>query len=391
MHALRTVVLSLTIASVVPNFIWATPPKLLPDAENFELTFREDSVSALPLGPACGAEAALTLACRAFVVTLQNVGVHTVHLSRIACQEPVVIFERKEPNSSSGWWAISTNSASRHRCTPWVYENVRLRPGETTEYSTRLVSQSRPPEFAPVWPGPYTVRARWVLWGCTENPEGTYCLTPLQVFKANSGGGPPTGEVEWQDPVEVISKEIIVNSPILTGFGPLKLGFKISIASNLETDELRKRLRLSCASDQESSIECTVFHFAIRNLGNRPVRNGRWTCSDFSMIPEYRADGGEWKLLQPRLMACTANMIVETAIQPGEAAEGNFTLSSLAPRFATSPLYPAGKYEIHVRFHSQACFASPDGSFCIQDPKEQIETISNTVTLNTSAFVPDGE
>jgi len=34
----------------------------------------------------------------------------------------------------------------------------------------------------------------------------------------------------------------------------------------------------------------------------------------------------------------------------------------MAPRFDTSRLYPAGNYEFHFRFQSNACFASPDGS-----------------------------
>ena len=102
------------------------------------------------------------------------------------------------------------------------------------------------------------------------------------------------------------------------------------------------------------------------------------------------ANDGDWKQLESRLMACTANIYVETPILPGEAAEGNFTLGALAPRFDTSPLYSAGKYEIHFRFHSSACFASADGSFCIQSPKEQTEAISNVVTIDAIAFTANG-
>jgi hypothetical protein len=380
--------LGLSMLSALPYFLWADAfPQLLPDAGSFELTIREDAASSLPPGPACGGEAALTLACRAFIVSLKNVGVHTVHLSRFACQEPVVSFEMKEPKSSSGWWPISR--VSRPLCTPWIYENVRLRPGETTEYRTRLVSQNRPAEFAPVSPRPYTVRASWLLWGCTENPEGTDCMAPLQVLNVNSSGGnPPIGDVEFQTPVDVISKEIEVNSPALPEAGPLKLGFEFSIASEPQAAEVRKRSRPSCATDPGTSVECTVFHYAIRNLGNRPVRNGRYTCSDFSIIPEYRNDDGEWKQLQSRLQGCTANIYFETPIMPGEADEGDFILRSLAPRFDTSPLYPAGRYEIHFSFHSSACFASPDGSFCVQSPKEQTVTVSNVVTINATAFTP---
>jgi len=308
-----------------------------------------------------------------------------VHLSRIACQEPGVTFEMKEPNSSSGWWPIS--QISRPSCIPWIYENLRLRPGETTEYRTRLVSRNRPPEpFAPVAPGSYLVRASWMLWGCTESHEGTDCLAPLQVMKTNSWGGPPTGDVEIQHPVEVVSKTIKIQSPVLPALGPLKLAFAISVVPERKAAEIRKGDSASCATDPGTSIECTVFHYAIRNLSDRPIRNGRFTCSDFGIVPEYRTNGSEWKQLQSRLMVCTANVYFEIPILPGAADEGNFTLGALAPRFDTSPLYPAGKYEFRFRFHSNACWASPDGSFCIQRTKEQTVVVSNMVTINATAF-----
>jgi hypothetical protein len=390
MRAFCTAVLGLSIAfAALSSSVSAEPfPQLLPDAGSFELTIREDSASALPLGPACEGEASLSLACRAFVVTLKNVGVHTVHLSRIACQEPVVSFEMSEPNSSSGWMSIS--QVSRPRCTPWMYENLRLLPGETTEYRTRLVSKNRPVEFfVPIAPRSYTIHARWLLWGCTENPEGTDCLVPLQVLKPNTWDGPPTGQVEIQAPVDVVSKEIEVKSPSLPDMGPLKLRFELSLAPEPQAVGIRKRFGTLCATDPGTSIECTVFHYAIRNMGDRPIRNGRFTCSDYSIMPEYRTDDSDWKQLQSRLMACTANVFSETPILPGKAAEGDVTLRGLAPQFDTSPLYPAGKYELQFRFHSSACFASPDSSFCIQSPKEQIVASSNVITVKATAFTAE--
>lgn len=386
MRVFRSVAVGLCVAFATAICASADPfPQLLPDAGSFELSIREDPGSPLPLGTACAGEAAVTLACRAFVVTLRNLGTRTVHLSRIACQDPVVNFEMKEPNSSSGWLPIS--HVDRPRCTPWSYVNLRLRPGESTEYSTRLVSQNRPAEwYAPVNPRSYTVRARWLLWGCVEEPEGNDCLAPLQVLKPNSWGGPTTGDVEIQTPVEVISKEIVVNSPALPDLGDLQLRFEVSVASKAQASEIRKHLGPPCATDPGSSIECTVFHYAIRNLGDRPIRNGRFTCSDYSILPEYRADAGDWKQLESRLMACTANVYIETPILLGKSAEGNFTISVLAPRFDTSPLYPSGNYELHFRFFSQACFASNDGSFCIQSPSEQVEAFSNVITLHATQY-----
>ena len=391
MRLLCKAVSRLILAFLVSKLAHAnTFPQLLPSANNFELTLREDFASTLPLGSACIGEASRTLACRAFVVTLKNVGVHTVHFSRIACQEPVVLFERKEPNSSNGWWPIS--GVSRPVCVPWSYDNLRLRPGEATEYRTRLVSQNRAAALsAPVAAQSYQVRVSWLMWGCTETPEGTDCLAPLQVMKPMGwSGGPKTGEVEIQTPVNVVSKEIEVNSPPLPTLGSLKMTFEISLASEAEAAEIRKHNRSSCAMDQSRSMECAVFHYTIGNTGDRPIRNGRFGCSDDSILPEYRSDEGEWKHFQARLQACTANVYFETPILPGETAEGDFTLSALPQHFDMSPLLAAGRYQVRIGFHSSACFASFDGSFCLQWPKTQIDTLSNVVTVDASAYVASG-
>ncbi|MGB6974075.1 MAG: hypothetical protein WBD67_05285 [Terracidiphilus sp.] len=192
--------------------------------------------------------------------------------------------------------------------------------------------------------------------------------------------------MDIQTPVEVVSNEIEVHSPMLPDLGVLKVDFAISIAAEREAAPTRKRYSAGCATGPGTSIECTVFHFAIRNLGERPIRNGRFSCSDFSIVPGYRTNDGEWKQLHSQLMACTANVYFETPILPGAAEEGNFILGALAPRFDTSPLYPAGKYEFRFRFYSSACWASPDGSFCIQQPKAQVTATSNTLTVVATAF-----
>lgn len=379
------VALALFAASFPHRSLAQSPfPQLLPPASDFELTLREDLNSKLPLGPSCGGEAGLTLACRAFVVTLKNIGQHTVRLSRINCQEPVVNFEMKEPGSSSGWAPIS--QVSRPRCTPWAYVNLRLKPGESTEYATRLTSPNRAPDFAAVAPRAYTIRARWALWGCTENPEGSDCLAPLQVMKIPSWGGPGQGHVEIQTPIEVASSSIEVNSPVLPDLGQLKIAFEITPNPQGWSKSLPQPAK--CVGQAVTSVECTVFHYAIRNLGDRPIRNGRYTCSDFSIAPEYSTGDGEWKSMHPRLVACTSNIYFETPILPGQAEEGDFILSYLAPDFDTTPLYPAGDYQFRFHFQANACFASPDGSFCLQRPKDQPAVVSNEVTVHATEFVP---
>jgi len=359
-------------------------PQLLPPASDFELTLREDPNSKLPLGPSCGGEAGLTLSCRAFVVTLKNVGNHTIHLSRFRCQDPNVIFELKEPNSSNGWWTIS--NGGHPACTPQAYENIRLRPGENAEFTTRLVSSVRPPEGLMFSPGEHILRAQWWLWGCTESPEGSDCLAQLQVLKPASWGG-TTADVEIQTPVEVLSNEIKVQSPILPDLGALKLGFEVNALPNPTGWSQSNPAPTKCAGTAGTSIECTVFHYAIRNLGDHAVRNGRFTCSDDSIMPEYRTDGSEWKHLESKLLSCTANIYFETPILPGQAAEGTFMIAWLAQQFDTKPLYPAGEYHFRFRFQSSACAASPDGSFCLVRPKEQPKVLSNEIVVHATEFL----
>jgi hypothetical protein len=362
-------------------------PQLLPPASEFELTLREDLDSKLPLGPSCGGEAGLTLACRAFVVTLKNIGEHTVHLSRIDCQEPVVNFEMKEPKSSNGWWPISL--VARPRCTPWTYVNLRLKPGESTEYTTRLISPNRKPGYdVPVAPRSYMIRAQWIIQGCTENPEGSDCLAPLQVMKTASLRGQGQGDVEFQTPVKVVSDEIEANSPVLPNLGTLKIAFEVIPNPQAWTKSLP--MPAKCDGQAVSSIECIVFHYAIRNLGDRAIRNGRYSCSDYSVNPEYRTGSGEWKQLDSRPVACSRNIYFETPILPGETAEGDFILSGPASEFDTTPLYPAGDYQLRFRFQASACFASSDGSFCLQRPKDQPAVLSNEVVVHATEFVPSG-
>lgn len=171
--------------------------------------------------------------------------------------------------------------------------------------------------------------------------------------------------------------------------GPMKIGFEISLAPALQATQFRKRAGGQCASGPDTSVECTVFRYAIRNLGDRPIRNGRMSCSDNSVSPEYRAGEGDWKHLQSRrFRTCLKNIYSETPILPGEAAEGDFTLSGLAPGFDTSTLYPAGTYEFRFDFQPSACWASPDGSFCLQRPIEQPVAKSNVITISATAFTP---
>ena len=116
-------------------------PRLLPPPEDFRLTLREEPHSNVPPGPSCKGEASLTLLCRAFTLSPENGSKHAIHISELRCFEPDVVFEIREPRSSSGWWPIS--QPGKPTCSTLNWINIRLKPGEKTEYTTRLISPRR--------------------------------------------------------------------------------------------------------------------------------------------------------------------------------------------------------------------------------------------------------
>jgi hypothetical protein len=188
--------------------------------------------------------------------------------------------------------------------------------------------------------------------------------------------------------VELLSNKNKVKSPALHDLGVLKFGFEVSALPNPQGWNKSNPMPAKCAGQAGTSIECTVFHYSIRNLGDRPVRNTRSTCDDDSIVPEYRINEGRWKRLRPILHDCIATGFIVTPILPGEAAEGNFTISQLEQRFNTAPLYPAGEYHFRFYFQPSACIASPDGSFCLERPKDQPAVLSNEVKVKATEFVP---
>jgi len=126
--------------------------RLLPPASDFRLTLVEDPQSTVPLGASCTGEAELTLTCRAFTLTLENIGKKSVRLSW-SCNGPDITLDEKNPNSTSGWWPES--QLQRERCAPGTSMNLRLKPGEQKRYTTRLMA---PPRFAYFFP-PRTAHA----------------------------------------------------------------------------------------------------------------------------------------------------------------------------------------------------------------------------------------
>lgn len=371
------VLLSCAVANAAGPF-----PRLLPPAEDLHLVLREDSQSQVPVGPSCGGEASLTLLCRTFTVTLENASTHTIHISGLRCFEPSVTFETsrpitfeaKRPEPMAEWWPISQPGNPSCKTLDWT--NTRLRPGERIEYSTHLISPRRSVGIMGfVEPGQYSIRARWTLFGCTELPGGADCLTPLQVVRKGSS----VADVAIQEPVTVCSNSIIAESPKLPDLGPLKFAFEVTVSTNQSLKAQDGRAN-SCA-EKRASVDCVVFHYVIRNLGDRPVRNVTASCSDDSIRPEYRFEGSAWKPIPFRFWACGRNITVEREILLGGTLEGTFTLGTLLPGYETSSLQAPGEYQFRFTFYPAACIASLDASFCLTPLKRQPTVTSEVLTL----------
>jgi hypothetical protein len=196
-------------------------------------------------------------------------------------------------------------------------------------------------------------------------------------------------DVALQEPVTIVSNEVIADSPPMHDLGALRFGFEVTVQGGSPSDGLSSTLAATgCTAETKNRIDCAVFHYTIRNLSDRAVRNTTASCSDAGITPEYAAAGNEWKLVPQKLWVCTANFTIETKILPGETIEGEFTLTTLAPPYDTTPLRAAGDYRFRFTFQPHACFASPDASFCLLKPENQPTAVSKEILLRVTAATP---
>jgi hypothetical protein len=337
----------------------------LPPAEQFHLIIREQAKSKLPLSPSCEGEASRSLLCRSFVVTLKNVGTHTVRIAGPKCSDPLIAVEMKPKHSGIG---LSSHPTT---CAPGDWTNFRLKPGKRIKYETRLISPRRTVEPVLFFKaGSYTLRANWTLLGCTEPTNGDDCLAPLQSVPKGGGEAPIIG----QHPVHVFSNEIQAESPPFSDLSPLSFSFEVTAAESQSSPDLPANCHLNC----------TTFRYTIHNRGDRAIRNATSTCMGPVIGAEYRLEGSEWKAVPTaKNIMCQRNMTIETEILPGAAIENIFRLPSLG--LDTSALNSPGTYQLRFTFFPSACIASPDGSFCLMRPQKQQPATSNIVVVQ----VPD--
>jgi hypothetical protein len=352
----------------IPLLVWGfvTPswlagqnpfPQLLPPASSFLLTLQEDPHSNLPLGPSCGGVAEQTLHCRAFLLTLKNVGSDTVHIED---------GHRYGVSMDRSRLGMSVTGGG----TGFGGDDVRLKPGESIQRSVRGTGPGDPVS-GEIEPGRYAIHAEWTLFGCKENPTGKECRHHLD-------DGRPFYPA--QGPATVLSAEISVNEPQLHDLGDVKLELEV-------TAHLGKLFNApSGCTSETNTIDCLVFHRKMVNLGEHTIRYMTGGCTSFRAddLVEFRTPKGIWRPMPPRangIVACTASFSGAVPIFPG-ANESEFTLGSIG--LDTKQLQEPGQYHFRLIFRQEACIASSDGSFCLMQVEDPVKVVSNEVEVNTT-------
>ncbi|HEY1806673.1 MAG TPA: hypothetical protein VGG45_19540 [Terracidiphilus sp.] len=373
---------------------------LLPPANEFRVTLAEAPDAKLPPAPACGGEAAGTLTCRAFTVTLENIGTHTVRLSGLDCADPEVRLETPAP-FPTGWYPVGEHrddchgvqsSDSEKVAIPW--KNVRMKPGDRYSFTGRFMVQLGGAWKLMNMPETPTdmLRARWTLRGCTEETNGDDCLSPLEMHYVPAHQTYCTYQcIFFQPALEVLSAPISVSAP-----GPLSLPLpplELALTAQMfdPSDPLiQPNSRLDgCTPKRAGSVDCVALHMTVRNAGTRALRVGRMNCSDFAEAPEFRTEDGVWKPLHSSWWMCTRNFMEWTALLPGQTIEEETTLRHVAAGFQINPVREAGRYDVRMIYTPEVCVASPDGSFCLTEPQCLPQMTSPAATFETSVTLPE--
>lgn len=382
-------------ASEVPPL---APP--LPPASEFRVTLTEAPEAKLPPSSACGEEAAGTLTCRAFTVTLENIGTHTVRLSELGCADPEVRLESTAPNLPD-WFPVGEHrddchnaqySDSEKTTVPW--KNIRMRPGDRHSFTGRFMVRlggAWGPVNLPVAPTA-VLRAKWTLRGCTEETVGVDCLSALEShWIAALKTGCTFQCIFFQPEVEVTSEQISVSEPgpLTLPLPPLELALTARMLDPADPLINGHPQLEGCTAEYVGSVNCVALHMTVRNAGTRALRIGRWNCSDFAGTPEFRPEGGTWKPLQSSWMECGRNFVEWTALLPGQSFEEEMTLRHVAAGFQINPVREAGKYDVRIDYAPQVCVASPDGSFCLTEPQSLPPMTSPAATFETTMTLPE--
>jgi hypothetical protein len=330
----------------------------LPPASDFRVTLQEDPRTAIRWEPPCGQNGEEIVRCHMFTISVENESMATVRLDN-DCREHMFAIWTEGPTASGEWLRVGGFGFPCHkgsRPKDGRPTGIRLSPGGNFSFCCHLMALGSGAQ------APYTVRASVALRGCIEPADQADCLSKLQAMPPTPGS--PSG-VRIQQPVTVVSNEIIVGSPNAPDLGEMKLGFQVGIDAAAPGDIGTK---MRCTPQNAAHPDCMTFRYTIRNFGDRPVRNVVSTCKVAretpDITPEYRAADGEWRPFPPEWSCGVSTFSGTASIPAGGAAEGEFTFATLQAGFSTKPLEAPGKYQLRFEFSPHACFASPDGRSC---------------------------
>jgi hypothetical protein len=158
----------------------------------------------------------------------------------------------------------------------------------------------------------------------------------------------------------------------------MSLSFDVKVTPAAGATNIHPGQRARCAGQKKSSVECTVFHYKIRNSGTKAVLWTQLGCSEFGIFPQYLTDG-EWIPVYQNL-ECTVNVPVQTLILPGHDAEGDFNLWW---GYDLKPFRTPGEYTFRLVLVANVCFASADGTNCIAEPHNEPPLTSSELTVRT--------
>ena len=171
-------------------------------------------------------------------------------------------------------------------------------------------------------------------------------------------------EAALATPAIVRSNEVTAYSPPLPTLGAMRFSFEVTPRLGIPGETIWGPGTSHCTQATRPSIDCTVFHYALGNVGDRPIRRVIGTFGP-RVLPEYRDKSGVWKPVPVKsdgLGAVSAIASFQLGLLPGRSHERDFTFATDREIYDTAPLRAAGELEIRFRYNPAACFASPDAS-----------------------------
>jgi hypothetical protein len=131
----------------------------------------------------------------------------------------------------------------------------------------------------------------------------------------------------------------------------------------------------NCTPEKTGSIDCTAFHYTVRNVGTSPIMLVWSTCNGFFIgVHDFRVNSGEWHTLRDTPFMCARNMTIRVVMAPGSTREGEFTITGLP--YDTSPLRSRGEYQLRFTFFPVVCDPETDS----RKPPKSCRLLQRTIT-----------